>query len=119
MLIAQLIVFMVGRSPAVRGGGEVRTAGSATDARVMMRTLPLLLIAAIAMFAPAPAAAQRFNGNYPVCIQQWEWGGGNWISCRFTSWDECRANTVGLPAMCMLNPYVRQPPTPSRGPRPR
>lgn len=119
MLIAQRIVFMVGRFPAVRGGGEVRTAGSATDARVMMRTLPLLLIAWFALTAADPAEAQRFGGNAPVCMQRWEWGGVNWISCQYDSWDECRASAAGLSAMCMLNPYVRRPPTPSRGPRPR
>lgn len=84
-----------------------------------MRALPFLLIAWITMLAPAPAAAQRFNGNYPVCIQRWEWGGGSWISCQFSSWDECRAMTVGLSAMCLQNPYVQRPSPSVRNPRPR
>jgi len=84
-----------------------------------MRALPFLLIAWITMLAPAPAAAQRFAGNYPVCLQRWEWGGGSWISCQYNSWDECRAMTVGLSAMCLPNPYVQRPSPPVRNPRPR
>jgi hypothetical protein len=77
-----------------------------------MRALAFVLLAGITMLAPAPAAAQRFNGNHPVCLQQWQWGGGSWISCQYSSWDECRAMTVGLSAMCLLNPYVQQQPSP-------
>ena len=85
-----------------------------------MRALPLLLVVWIVMSAPAPAAAQRFNGNYPVCLQQWEWGGGSSISCQFNSWEECRALTRGLSAMCLQNPYMPQQPTaPISNPRPR
>jgi len=84
-----------------------------------MRALPFLLIAWITGFAPAPAAAQRFNGNYPICLQRWEWGGGSWISCQFSSWEECRAMTVGLSAMCLQNPYVQRPSPSVRNPRPR
>ncbi|WP_347338602.1 DUF3551 domain-containing protein [Bradyrhizobium guangzhouense] len=84
----------------------------------MMRALPFLLLALIAMSAPTPASAQRFNGNYPVCLQRWEWGGATYISCQFSSWEECRATAAGLPAMCLLNPYVQQrPPEPVRAPR--
>lgn len=84
-----------------------------------MRALPFLLIIWIAMSAPAPAAAQRFAGNYPVCLQKWEWGGGNYISCQYSSWEECKAAAAGLPAMCLVNPYAQRPSYLDRGPRPR
>lgn len=84
-----------------------------------MRALPFLLIVWIAMSAPAPAAAQRFAGNYPICLQKWEWGGGNYISCQYSSWEECKAAASGLPAMCLVNPYAQRPSYPDRGPRPR
>ncbi len=89
-----------------------------------MRALPILLIIWIAMSVPAPAVAQRFGGNYPVCLQKWEWGGASSISCRYSSWDECRATAAGLSAMCVANPYVPPPSAqapfpPDRGPRPR
>ena len=84
-----------------------------------MRALPFLLLALIAASAATPAAAQRFSGNYPVCLQRWEWGGGTYISCQYSSWEECKASAVGLPAMCLLNPYVQRAPEPVRGPHPR
>ncbi|MBR0686175.1 DUF3551 domain-containing protein [Bradyrhizobium manausense] len=83
-----------------------------------MRALPFLLILWITMSASAPAAAQRFNGNYPVCLQKWEWGGASYISCQYSSWEECKATAAGLSAMCLLNPYVQRPVPPERGPRP-
>jgi hypothetical protein len=82
-----------------------------------MRALPFFLLAWITMLAPAPASAQRFNGNYPVCMQRWEWGGGSWITCEFSSWEACRAMTVGLSAMCLQNPYVQPSSPPVHGPR--
>ncbi|MDF0494520.1 DUF3551 domain-containing protein [Bradyrhizobium yuanmingense] len=57
----------------------------------------------------APAAAEPFNPNYPVCLQQWEWGGSNRIYCSYRSWEDCKASAMGLPAMCLANPYWSQP----------
>nr|WP_256375427.1 DUF3551 domain-containing protein [Bradyrhizobium sp. DOA9] len=71
------------------------------------------------MCAPRLAAAQRFAGNAPVCLQRWEWGGMTWISCQYRSWDECRASAAGQSAMCLDNPYVQPPLQPGRSSRPR
>jgi hypothetical protein len=84
-----------------------------------MRALPILLLVGITMSVAAPAAAQRFAGNAPVCMQKWQWGGSSYISCDYGSWDECRASAAGLPAMCLQNPYVQQPSHPDRRSRPR
>jgi hypothetical protein len=84
-----------------------------------MRALPILFLVGITMSAAAPAAAQRFAGNAPVCLQRWQWGGSSYISCQYGSWDECRASAAGLSAMCLLNPYVQQPSHPDRSSRPR
>lgn len=84
-----------------------------------MRALFCLLMVWIAMSAPTPAAAQRFNGNDPVCLQRWEWGGATYISCRYGTWEQCKADAAGLSAMCLLNPYVPQPSQPDRSRRPR
>ena len=35
-----------------------------------MRALPILLLAGITMAVAAPASAQRFAGNAPVCMQK-------------------------------------------------
>ncbi|MEY9128498.1 hypothetical protein ABH994_004151 [Bradyrhizobium yuanmingense] len=85
----------------------------------MMRALACLLFVLITMSAPGPAAAQRFGGNFPVCLQEWEWGGGTYISCQYRSFDECRASAAGRSAMCLENPYVQRPSPPGRSPRPR
>lgn len=84
-----------------------------------MRALPFLLIIWIAMSASAPAVAQRFGGNYPVCLQRWEWGGASSIRCEYSSWEECKAAAASLPAMCLVNPYAPRPAYPDRSLRPR
>ncbi|MET4801517.1 DUF3551 domain-containing protein [Bradyrhizobium sp. LB11.1] len=82
-----------------------------------MRALPFLLLAWIAMLAPAPASAQRFGGSAPVCMQKWEWGGSSSIYCEYRSFDECHAAAAGLSAMCLQNPYAQRPSYPDRSPR--
>ena len=84
-----------------------------------MRALPILFLVGITMSVAAPATAQRFAGNAPVCMQKWQWGGSSYITCQYASWDECRATAAGLSAMCLLNPYVQQPSHPERSPRSR
>ncbi|MGJ5178096.1 DUF3551 domain-containing protein [Bradyrhizobium oligotrophicum] len=80
----------------------------------MMRAL--LVMASITVFATVPAAAQRFDGNDPVCLQIWEWGGSSTISCQYRSWEACRAAAAGFPATCLTNPYVLRPSEPGRRP---
>ncbi|WP_315799399.1 DUF3551 domain-containing protein [Bradyrhizobium sp. SZCCHNR1002] len=79
----------------------------------------LLLMTSITVLATAPAAAQRFDGNDPVCLQTWEWGGSSTVSCQYRSWDACRAAAASLSAMCLPNPDVQRPPERSRRLRPR
>jgi hypothetical protein len=80
-----------------------------------MRMLHWMVLAG-AMFIIAPAMGQRYDPDYPVCIQRWEWGGSSTIYCHYTSWDQCRMATVGFAAMCLTNPYWPQTrPTPARG----
>jgi hypothetical protein len=79
-----------------------------------MRILHWMVLAGT-MLAVAPATGQRYDPDYPVCLQRWEWGGSSTIYCRFTSWDQCRMATVGFSAMCLTNPYWPQArPTPAR-----
>jgi Protein of unknown function (DUF3551) len=63
------------------------------------------MVLAIAMVLPAaPATAQRYDPNYPVCIHIWK-RDGDIIDCHYTSWDQCRATASGLSATCLDNPY--------------
>ncbi|MGJ4892327.1 DUF3551 domain-containing protein [Bradyrhizobium sp. HKCCYLRH3099] len=73
----------------------------------MMRAL--FVMASITVLATVPAAAQQFNGNDPVCLQLWEWGGSSTISCEYRSWEACKVRATSLSAMCLLNPYVQRP----------
>jgi hypothetical protein len=67
-----------------------------------------MILAGAAILVAAPAAAQRYDPRYPVCLQTWEWGGSTNINCSFTSLDQCRMTASGLPAMCYANPYWSQ-----------
>lgn len=66
-----------------------------------LASLALLAIGTIA--ATAPARAQTYNPNYPVCLQVFY--PSNYIDCRFTSIPQCAATASGRSAQCMLNPY--------------
>jgi len=76
--------------------------------RLPMRRLRWSILAAAAILPALPAAAQRYDPNYPVCMQVWT-RDGNTMNCRFTSWDQCRALASGYSAMCLDNPYWSQP----------
>ena len=83
-----------------------------------MRILHWMVLAgAMVAVAPASATGLDYDPNYPVCVQRWEWGGNSTIYCHYTSWDQCRLETVGFAAMCLTNPYWRQtPPAPTGRP---
>ena len=69
-----------------------------------MRISALMILTAVTVLTSAPAPAQTFGGNYPVCIQNYRWGGSD-IDCRFTSMAQCAATASGLSAQCLINPY--------------
>lgn len=68
--------------------------------RVMACTI--LTIATVLVAAPAPA--QTYDPNYPVCVQTYAIGGGS-IDCSFTSLAQCAASASGRAAQCLNNPY--------------
>lgn len=77
-----------------------------------MRIPALLIIAAVlvaglfgGLFSlAAPARAQTYDPNYPVCMQKSEWGGSR-IDCSYTSMAQCAASASGQAGTCVLNPY--------------
>jgi hypothetical protein len=74
---------------------------------VPMRMFCWLVLAIATMLLAVPAAAQRYDPNYPVCMHVWN-RDGDTINCSFTSWDQCRAIASGFSAMCLDNPYWPQ-----------
>jgi len=69
-----------------------------------MRTLARLLFAAVLTLAAAPAQAQTYDPNYPICLQTFGRAGG-YIDCSYTSMGPCRLTASARAAMCIVNPY--------------
>lgn len=70
-----------------------------------MRILRWMILCSAMILTAAPATAQTYDSRGPVCLQKWQWGGSYYYDCGYTSWDQCRAASVGLAAMCVENPY--------------
>jgi hypothetical protein len=85
------------------------TAGSravlATE--ILMRILTLTILALGAALQIAPAAAQTYNPDYPVCLQVF--GPANYFDCRYTSIPQCQMTASGRAAQCVVNPYFAGP----------
>jgi len=71
-------------------------------------------ILAIAAISGAPAQAQTYDPDYPVCIQTYGID-GNYIACGYTSMEQCRASASGRAAQCISNPYYAATPARRRG----
>jgi hypothetical protein len=69
-----------------------------------MRIPALAFFTVVAVSAAAPARAQTYSPDYPVCMQV---GGreASYIECAFTSMEQCAQSASGRSAMCVLNPY--------------
>jgi Protein of unknown function (DUF3551) len=80
-----------------------------------MRMLRWIILAFAAIPAVAPAAAQRYDPHYPVCLQRWGQSGFTAIDCSYTSLEQCRMTASGLSATCYDNPYRPQARQPSPG----
>jgi hypothetical protein len=53
--------------------------------------------------ASAPARAQAYDPDYPVCLQVF--GPFNYNECRYTSLAQCAVSASGRAAQCVVNPY--------------
>jgi hypothetical protein len=75
----------------------------------MMRGLVGLILATAMLFAASPASAQRYDPNYPVCMEVYG-SDGSRIECFFTSMAQCKEGATGVAGMCFNNPYYVAPP---------
>jgi Protein of unknown function (DUF3551) len=74
-------------------------------ARIILTRVPALAMLAIgALSTAAPARAQTFDPDYPVCLHVY--GPATYYECRYTSLAQCSAAAAGRAAQCMVNPYV-------------
>jgi hypothetical protein len=69
-----------------------------------MRILALAILAIGASSVAAPARAQTYDPNYPVCLHVWS-RGANFYECRYTSLPQCAMSASGRAAQCVINPY--------------
>lgn len=81
-----------------------------------MRVLNLATSAILAIAAAstvAPAQAQTYDPNYPVCLHVY--GRITYYDCSYTSLPQCNMSAAGRSAQCEVNPYYahasRQPAT--------
>ena len=76
--------------------------------------IPALAILTIAtVLTAAPARAQTYNPDYPVCLQTYGQA-GNSIECGYTSLPQCNASASGRAAQCIINPYFANAEEPAR-----
>jgi hypothetical protein len=67
--------------------------------------IPALAISMIAtVLAAAPARAQTYNTDYPVCLHAFGEKAG-YIECGYTSLAQCALSASGRAAQCIINPY--------------
>jgi hypothetical protein len=69
--------------------------------RVWAFAIPVL---AAVQFA-APAEAQTYDPNYPICLQIYDDMVHYTFECAYTSMPQCQASASGRNAQCVVNPY--------------
>jgi hypothetical protein len=69
-----------------------------------MRKTVLAILAFAAVAGSAPARAQSYDPNYPVCLRVY--GPITYNECRYTSLAQCAVSASGRAAQCVVNPYM-------------
>jgi hypothetical protein len=77
--------------------------GLASTEKIVMRALLWIVGIGLSCFA-APASAQAYDPNYPVCMQVITLN-VNYPDCRFVSIEQCKASASGRAGYCFSNPY--------------
>lgn len=68
-----------------------------------MRVLALAMLAIGAASVAAPARAQTYDPNYPVCLHVY--GKITYYECSYSSLAQCNMSAAGRSAQCDINPY--------------
>jgi Protein of unknown function (DUF3551) len=79
-----------------------------------MRILASAMFAIGTIAAAAPASAQTYSPNYPVCMHVY--GDPTYYECAFTSIPQCKLTAAGRGADCVINPYFANADLPLAGP---
>ena len=83
-----------------------------------MRIAAAAIFTMAAVLTAVPARAQRYDPDYPVCLQTYNIGGGS-IGCGYTSLAQCAATASGRAAQCITNPFFAGTPAGPHYRRPR
>jgi hypothetical protein len=75
-----------------------------TRPRALAGTMVWMILAATLSVA-APAQAQTYDPNYPICLQVYDDMVHFYFECRYTSMAQCEASASGRSAQCVVNPY--------------
>jgi hypothetical protein len=79
--------------------------GGDVDVEVWMR-IPILAILAVGVaHVAAPAQAQTYDPNYPVCLQVYQSMVDYYFDCTYRTMAQCQASASGRSAQCVVNPY--------------
>jgi len=71
-----------------------------------LRSMALATLAIATVSLAAPARAQTYDPNYPVCLQIYQGGMTDYyFECAYTSLPQCQASASGRAAQCIVNPY--------------
>jgi hypothetical protein len=88
-------------------GGLLPCAGEAPvpihQQEIPMRILALAMLAIGALSTAAPARAQAYDPNFPVCLRIY--GPIGYNECNYTSLAQCNASASGRSAQCIVNPF--------------
>jgi hypothetical protein len=86
---------------------------------VSMRVWVFAILAVAAVQIAAPAKAQTYDPNYPICLQIYDDMVHYTFECAYTSMPQCQASASGRNAQCVVNPYFPQTPAKPPGAAPR
>jgi hypothetical protein len=53
----------------------------------------------------APARAQTYDPNFPVCLQIYRSMVDFWFDCSYQTLEQCGMSASGRAAQCVVNPY--------------
>jgi hypothetical protein len=84
---------------------QLRFRGRTFFRKEILMRIPALAILTIAMvLTAAPARAQTYGPDYPVCLHLHGDEEG-FIECGYTSLAQCAQSASGRAAQCVINPY--------------
>ena len=79
-----------------------------------MRILVLIILAVGVVHVAAPARAQTYDPNYPICLQIYDDMVHFYFECSYTSLAQCNMSASGRAAQFIINPYYAGPKTRGR-----